>query len=61
MSAIVDEWIAKAEGDYATAQRELNAADAPNYDAVCFHAEQTVEKLMKALLIQIGSGAAPDS
>jgi len=54
MSAIVEEWIAKAEGDYSTAQRELNAADSPNYDAVCFHAEQTVEKLMKALLIHLG-------
>ncbi len=53
MSGIVEEWIAKAEGDYATAQRELNATDSPNYDAVCFHAEQTVEKLLKALLIRL--------
>ena len=28
-------------------------ASLPNYDAVCFHAEQAVEKLMKALLIHL--------
>jgi len=54
MNATVSEWIAKAEGDYATAARELRATDSPNFDAVCFHAEQCVEKLMKALLIQLG-------
>jgi HEPN domain-containing protein len=54
MNATVNEWIAKAEGDYATAARELRASESPNYDAVCFHAEQCVEKLLKALLIQFG-------
>jgi HEPN domain-containing protein len=54
MNATVKEWIAKAEGDYATAQRELHAPSAPNFDAVCFHAQQSVEKLMKALLIHLG-------
>jgi HEPN domain-containing protein len=54
MNATVKEWIAKAEGDYATAGRELRATESPNYDAVCFHAEQAVEKLMKALLIYLG-------
>lgn len=54
MNGTVKEWIAKAEGDYATAQRELHASGARNLDAVCFHAEQCVEKLMKALLIHLG-------
>jgi HEPN domain-containing protein len=54
MNATVREWIAKAEGDYATAKRELNPAGMPNLDAVCFHAEQCIEKLMKAFLIQRG-------
>lgn len=54
MNATVREWIAKAEGDYNTAQRELGIVDSPNYDAVCFHAAQAVEKLMKALLIHLG-------
>jgi HEPN domain-containing protein len=54
MNATVREWIAKAEGDYATAERELNPTGTPNLDAVCFHAEQCIEKLMKALLIHRG-------
>ena len=44
MNELTTEWVAKAEGDYATAERELRARRRPNYDAVCFHAQQTVEK-----------------
>lgn len=54
MSGSVDEWITKAEGDHHTALRELNASEQPNYDAVCFHAQQCAEKLMKAVLIKRG-------
>jgi HEPN domain-containing protein len=54
MTALLAEWLAKAEGDYRTAEREARVAEAPNFDAVCFHAQQCVEKLMKALLIQRG-------
>lgn len=54
MNATAREWVSKAEGDYATAGRELRATEMPNYDAVCFHARQCVEKLMKVLLIQAG-------
>jgi HEPN domain-containing protein len=50
MKPITGEWIAKAEGDFATAQRELSAKDQLNYDAVCFHAQQCVEKYLKAFL-----------
>ncbi len=53
MNEIVQEWIAKAEGDYLTASREI-CASPPNYDAVCYHAQQCVEKLMKAILIAKG-------
>lgn len=52
MNETVREWIEKAEGDYRTAGRELNVDDSPNYDAVCFHAQQCIEKLMKAVLLQ---------
>jgi len=51
MNDVIEEWIAKAEGDYRTACRELAVEQDPNHDAVCFHAQQCVEKLMKALLI----------
>ena len=54
MNATVREWVSKAEGDYRTAERELHPTGTPNFDAVCFHAEQCAEKLMKALLIHLG-------
>lgn len=54
MNPLVNEWIAKAEGDFNTAQRELEVADAPNYDAVCFHAQQCVEKYLKSKLVDAG-------
>lgn len=57
MNDIVREWIEKADGDYHTAQREAGATEHPNFDAVCFHSQQCVEKLMKAVLIDLG--AAP--
>lgn len=38
MNETIKEWIAKAEGDYPVAGRELKATTNPNYDAVCFHA-----------------------
>jgi HEPN domain-containing protein len=42
MNPLTLEWIEKAEGDFATAQRELRAHKLPNYDAVCFHAQQVL-------------------
>jgi HEPN domain-containing protein len=50
MKQITQEWIDKAEGDFATAQRELEVQQMPNYDAVCFHAQQCAEKYLKACL-----------
>ena len=50
MKPITQEWINKAEGDFATAQRELQIQQMPNYDAVCFHSQQCVEKYLKACL-----------
>ena len=52
MANISVEWVTKAEGDATTAYREYRARKAPNYDAACFHAQQCVEKLIKAVLIQ---------
>jgi len=50
MSELVREWLEKAEGDSDTAKREVLVKDNPNWDAVCFHAQQAVEKYLKALL-----------
>ncbi len=55
MKGTTKEWTEKAEADFTTAIRELKAPDSPNFDAVCFHAQQCIEKLMKALLIHHGA------
>jgi HEPN domain-containing protein len=54
MKPLTAEWVAKAEGDFATACREAAVADGPNWDAVCFHAEQCAEKYLKARLVEAG-------
>jgi len=50
MKPLTHEWIEKAEADFITANREFRARKAPNYDDVCFHSEQCVEKYLKARL-----------
>ena len=54
MNPLTLEWIEKAEGDMITAQREHRARSHPNYDAACFHAQQTAEKYLKAWLQESG-------
>jgi len=50
MTVETTNWWKKAEGDYLTMRREFTAP--PNFDAVCFHAQQCIEKLLKACLIE---------
>lgn len=50
MNAPSDEWIQKAEGDFVSALREYRARKLPNFDAAGFHAQQCIEKYLKALL-----------
>jgi len=51
MKQIALEWVKKAEGDYKIALREMRTKS-PIYDAVCFHAQQCLEKYFKALLTE---------
>lgn len=44
------EWVTKAEGDFAIVEREFRARKNPNYDGLCFHAQQCAEKYLKARL-----------
>ena len=50
MKPITLEWIQKAENDDYTTQREWRVRKNPNYEAVCFHAQQCVETYLKARL-----------
>jgi len=48
---VAREWMSKAENDLKTAAHTLKlGADCPT-DTVCFHAQQCVEKYVKALLV----------
>ncbi len=53
MKPMTVEWIDKAEGDFATMEREARARKQPNYDGVCFHAQQCAEKYLKALAVEL--------
>ena len=50
MTPLLREWVAKAEGDFNSCQREIRARQHPNHDSACFHAQQCVEKYFKAHL-----------
>lgn len=46
------EWVDKAEADFTTMERECQVEDNPNYDGICFHAQQCAEKYLKARLCE---------
>ncbi len=50
MLPITQEWVDKAEGDWAVLNREIQVQNMPNYDLVCFLAQQCAEKYLKARL-----------
>ena len=52
MKPIAAEWVTKAEGDFAMMERECRARKNPNYDGICFHAQQCAEKYLKARLCE---------
>ena len=49
MNPLTLEWIEKAENDYAAIQQLLLAPN-PLHDIICFHAQQCIEKYLKAWL-----------
>lgn len=48
---VVRLWVNKAENDLAAAALTLKAGRKAPADTVCFHAQQCVEKYVKALLV----------
>jgi HEPN domain-containing protein len=53
MNKLTVEWVKKAEDDLAAAQK-LAAGRAKFHDQVCFHAQQSADKYLKALLQELG-------
>ncbi len=51
---VLREWIAKAENDLKTAAHTLKLGKECPTDSACFHAQQCVEKYVKAALIHAG-------
>ena len=49
MNPLTLEWIQKAEGDYTIMHQNYYSSN-PIHDAICFHAQQCVEKYLKAWL-----------
>lgn len=49
--AVVHEWVIKAENDLKTAAHTLKLGEDCPTDTVCFHAQQCVEKYLKAFLV----------
>ena len=53
MKKLTREWVRKAEADHIMANA-LSTLDRPVHDGVCFHCQQSVEKYLKALMVQLG-------
>lgn len=51
--SIVRLWFKKAESDFKTIQNNLKSEDPPT-DAICFHAQQAIEKYMKGAATYFG-------
>lgn len=52
MTQVIQEWLKRSEEDWQIANL-LIQSDLDSYGSICFHAQQCIEKLMKALLIQV--------
>jgi HEPN domain-containing protein len=52
MKPLTLEWIEKAEDDWGSLNLEMRARKKKNYDAVCFFAQQCIEKYIKARLVE---------
>ena len=52
--AVCAEWLTKADNDLTTAAHTLKLGEGCPTDTVCFHAQQCVEKYLKAILVLEG-------
>ena len=56
MKASTREWVKKAEEDFLAASSLERRRCKPLWNIVCFHAQQTVEKYLKARMEEAGLG-----
>ncbi|HYV27017.1 MAG TPA: HEPN domain-containing protein [Candidatus Eisenbacteria bacterium] len=54
MKTATRDWVRKAEHDYLAAVDLARRRKQPVYDAVCFHAQQSAEKYLKARMEEAG-------
>ena len=52
--AVCQEWVIKADNDLTNAAHTLKLGERCPTDTVCYHAQQCVEKYLKAILILAG-------
>ena len=52
MKPLTHEWLEKAENDWGSLNLEMRTRKKKNYDAVCFFAQQCIEKYIKARLVE---------
>ncbi len=50
MMPLTKRWLNKAAEDFWVMRREFRNTEDPAYNAICFHAQQCVEKLLKGFL-----------
>lgn len=56
-SEIVRQWLHKAENDLTNIRNNLAAKEVPT-DTICFHAQQAIEKVLKAVLVAHGQNVS---
>lgn len=49
--AVVNEWVKKADNNLKTSKQTLKLDEDSPTDTICFHAQQCVEKYIKALMV----------
>ncbi len=54
LHAVVRGWVQKAENDLVNAAHTLKLGPTAPTDTICFHAQQCVEKYLKAMLVLSG-------
>lgn len=55
MKKPIDEWLEKAETDFKGALVLMKASDTEFFDLVCYHCQQSAEKILKAFLTSLKS------